>query len=83
VKLDEDLRSSSSQVSPSKIKESVEVHGGREVRLGRDMPSPSTLIRRKLRQLTQTLQDAPEHVGVPRSSMRASIYPRSYANQIA
>jgi hypothetical protein len=48
-----------------------------------DMPSPSTPACKRPRWLTQTLQEAQEHVGVPRSSMRVSIPPRRYASHVA
>ena len=51
--------------------------------MGMYMPSPSTSTCRKLRWLTQILQVAHEHVGAPRSSMRAIISPRRYSNHIA
>jgi hypothetical protein len=88
VIFDEDVRSSNSQDSPSMIEEREEVvvpetdsetrdesnSEGDEVRLGVDIPSPSTPTCRKLRWLTQTLQEAQEHVGAPRSSMRMQVF---------
>jgi hypothetical protein len=46
----------------SKIREESNPSVG-EVRLGMDMPSPSTPARKKRRWLTQTLQNVQEHVG--------------------
>jgi hypothetical protein len=72
VIFDEDVRSSSSQDSPSVIEENVEVvvpeidsetqdesdSEGDEVRLGLDMPSPSTPTHRGQDGLLRTLQEA-------------------------
>jgi hypothetical protein len=93
VKFDEDMRSSSSHdismiegsdkvVIPkpnSKVRDESN-SGVDEVRSGMGMPSLTTLARRKPRWLTQTLHNEQEHVGAPRSSMRA---PRRYVTHIA
>jgi hypothetical protein len=78
VKFDEDVWSSRSQVSPLVIEgsEEVVVPDNSKVReesdpsvdeesLRKDMSSPSTPTHKKPRWLTQTLQDAQEHVGAP------------------
>jgi hypothetical protein len=54
-----------------------------QTRLGVDMPSSTIPTRRKSRWLTQTLQEAQEHVGVPRSPVTASIPPRRYVSHVA
>jgi hypothetical protein len=53
------------------------------VSLGLDMPLPSILACRRLRCLTQTLREAWEQVGAPRSLVRVSVPPRIYASHVA
>jgi hypothetical protein len=97
MKLDEDVRSSCSQDSPSMIEESEDTvvpnidptfhdesdSSVDEVRLGSDMPSPSTPVDTRLRWLTETSQDVEENVGVPKFSMKANIPPRRYVSHVA
>jgi len=96
VNSDADVRSSSSQVSHSKIQGSLEVvvskanpevkansdSGVDKVTLEMDIPSPTKPTLRKSRWLTQTSQDAHEYVGAPKSSMTVSMPPGRNANHV-
>jgi len=46
------------------------------------MPSPTPTCM-KLKWITQTLQEAQEHIGALKSSMRVSIPPRRYVSNVA
>jgi hypothetical protein len=50
---------------------------------GKDASLPSTSACQKPRWLTQTLQDAHEHVGAPKTLVRESIPPKRFFNHVA
>lgn len=89
VKFDEDLIFSSCQYFSLLIKEAFALEVDSKVRdesnlwenkviLGINILSPTTLACKKMRWLTQIIQESWEHLTMPKSSMRFSIPSRRY-----